>query len=152
MIRLKCSRTQPCDSCLRTGDSDDCLYASRSSHQNNDISLDQNTRQILAARISKLENLLLSVTSAGKSPKSSSAGNEHFGADMSHVPKSSPDGETCDHKRTAQGDQDMDGMSEAFGLMKVDHVGDQPVYFGGAHWISIMSEVCSEIGNLGILC
>ena len=46
-------------------------------------------------------------------------------------------------------DSDVDQLSTAFGVMKV--VPDKTIYLGGAHWVSIMSEVISKFTKLWCL-
>ncbi|KAH8646378.1 fungal-specific transcription factor domain-containing protein [Tricladium varicosporioides] len=147
--KLKCSRTRPCDSCLRTGDSDTCLYAPQPTRQKNDDSLDQNTKQELIARIQKLENLLLSAMLPDKNRESSSARivqNDYLGDVVGCAVNISPSPETHPHDQNMEDTQNIDNVARAFGSMKVDQRENQTIYWGGDHWISIMSEV-DELKN-----
>lgn len=107
---------------------------------------------MLAARITKLETLLLSVASTDQSSKSTPAGTKggSFEDQMVSHPETSANPETSHHQRKVSGIKDSDDVTRAFGIMKFDHVEDQIIYLGGSHWISIMSEVCHATEPLGI--
>ncbi|RFU27134.1 hypothetical protein B7463_g9207, partial [Scytalidium lignicola] len=130
--KLKCSRTQPCDSCLRTGDSATCYFETSPGSREDKDTLDPATKHALTARIDKLEAMLLSVMSNEKMsvmamPKSSN----QAGGDLTSVLQSSS---TKDEGRLHQ-------MVSAFGAMKVDQSTNKTIYIDGSHWVSIMTEI-----------
>ena len=50
--------------------------------------------------------------------------------------------ENANRAHKAESDPNVDELSTAFGVMKVDP--GKTIYLGGAHWVSIMSEVTIE--------
>ncbi|KAI9738094.1 MAG: hypothetical protein M1818_005522 [Claussenomyces sp. TS43310] len=79
--------------------------------------------------------------STNKSPELMSAGTDHSGDVMSSDLNIAQSFETLDHQQKINGEEEIDNVTRAFGSMKVDHVENQTVYLGGAHWVSIMCEV-----------
>lgn len=61
---------------------------------------------------------------------------------MSYAPNTFPSSETRHYQHEMDRIQDVDDVARAFGSMRVDPRENQTIYFGGAHWISILSEVC----------
>ena len=140
MVRSICSRTQPCDSCLRTGDADTCSYVARPNPRNYG-SLDQNTKEMLIARISRLEDLLLTSRSSGKNQESIYAKPGQSGKNSDLDTNLFSNSGSRSYQPEAEGQAVVDDVAEALGSMKVDHVEKQTIYLGGAHWVSIMCEV-----------
>ncbi len=61
---------------------------------------------------------------------------------MYSAPKSHPTSKTVENEQDIRAAQVVDEITSSLDLVKVDE--DQTIYFGGAHWISIMSEVCID--------
>ena len=104
--------------------------------------MDQSSKNVLSARIDKLEALLLSVTSSTAQIPTS----EFTCADRSEkVTSGVSDGhsgfEGGNEVIDMEKEQESDQIIEALGSMKVDQIENKTIYLGGAHWVSIMSEV-----------
>jgi hypothetical protein len=92
--------------------------------------------------------------STDKSPKSMSAGatDKYSEGGMSHAPNSSANLKTRHHLKDIAVSNQSDDVTRAFGTMKFDHGENQIIYFGGSHWISIMSEVYSDTDPISTHC
>ncbi|KAH8817161.1 fungal-specific transcription factor domain-containing protein [Xylogone sp. PMI_703] len=130
--KLKCSRTQPCDSCLRAGDADTCSYETAPGPRENKDELDPGTKRAMTARIDRLEAMLLSAMSTGAKPTIPTPnGSDRAG---SHELSGSQSPTTKEVSK-------LDRMVSAFGAMKVDHRASKTVYIDGSHWVSMMTEI-----------
>lgn len=87
--------------------------------------------------------------STAKNAKWASAKTDHSGDVMGYSPTTLPNYNIPNYEQGVKGVQNAGEISTASGLMKVDHLENQTIYFGGAHWISIMGEVC--VYDLGLL-
>jgi hypothetical protein len=92
----------------------------------------------LAARVERLEGLLLSAVTADGG--SNTAG--RFGDASMHTPDASP----SSHSRDSQSENgELDHahcVTAGLGTITIDHETNQTIYLGSDHWTSIMSEVC----------
>jgi hypothetical protein len=137
--RLKCSRSSPCDACVRTGDASTCSYVSQNNLQKDHLASENSRKDALTARIDKLEALLLAAMQTAQTPQSNTT-NDTSGAGSSDgnsafIHQSNSDSTVHDTER----------MIEKLGIMKVDPDHGRTAYLGGAHWVSIMCEVCLPV-------
>ena len=140
--RLKCSRTSPCDACVRTGDASTCSYVSQNNDQNGHLASDNSRKDALTARIDKLESLLLAAMQTAQTLQSNST-NDTSGAGSSDGNSAFIHQSNCDSTV-----HDTEQMIEKLGIMKVDPDHDRTAYLGGAHWVSIICEVCLSVRRL----
>jgi hypothetical protein len=140
--RLKCSRTHPCDACVKTGDASTCSYVSQeagNSRQAGNLHFEESQSDALTARIDRLEALLLSAmrdstpASQGTPTKVASG----YTPPIITVP-------TDRNDRTQNTDSKTEQIVEKFGVMHVDANQNRTSYLGGSHWVSIMCEVSSH--------
>jgi hypothetical protein len=106
--------------------------------------LDQPPRDELLNRIDRLEQLVFSAMSNQPQPAQPAVEISHFNANLSGSDTTRQEGANEAHR--TRSDPEIDELSTAFGVMKVDP--GKTVYLGGAHWVSIMSEVSLEFANL----
>lgn len=134
MVRLKCSRTQPCVSCIKSGDKDTCSFVAQES-RGSSSSLGSKAKSALESRIDRLEAALASAMANNFRGTSSTTNSEQ----SSNSPQST-EYQNSDDAVNILEDHGVDALSGSLGLMKIDQ--DQTThYLGGSHWVSIISEV-----------
>ena len=95
------------------------------------------------ARINRLEQLALSALSNQNHPTQHVAETMQFNIMPNVTSGGSALLPTTHEACIIENDNQIDKLSSAFGVMKVDP--SQTIYLGGAHWVSVMSEVmCKE--------
>lgn len=142
--RLKCSRTQPCDSCLRTGDAATCVYEVASGPRAGRDALDHTTKREMAARIDRLEAMLFTAMSNGTPGVTRSTnGGETRRDEPTSGRLSQPFGRQ--ESRVEPSDSELEQVVSVFGAMKVDQSENRTVYLDGSHWVSILTEVSSVV-------
>ena len=97
------------------------------------------SRDELMSRIDRLEKLVMSAMSNQPQPELPPCGKFQFDVMPNCNPHVVPPPESTNGSQKSENDHGVDQLSKAFGVMKVDP--SQVVYLGGAHWVSIMSEV-----------
>ena len=137
---MKCNRASPCEACVKSGDRATCSYESKGSRgfqKGNQHAPQQDVnRDVLTARIDRLEALLLSAAGNG----SRGTGQDSVLPLPSGVISQDASGQNGDFGR-----REVDGVDELtkeFGFMKVNE--SRTLYVGGSHWVSVMSEVSSK--------
>jgi hypothetical protein len=147
--RLKCNRSNPCENCIRRGDASSCSYAPTGTRKKNQ-SQGATSPDDMQNRIDRLEGLVLSLMtngaqSAGPSAaleaitrsQSDSAGSSSFPPDL--------DGEDDDmikeENENDNGDSDVEGVTNSLGVLKVDAVKGNSMYYGDSHWHMVLADV-----------
>ena len=149
--RLKCNRTQPCENCVKRGDAMSCSYAAPGSRKKQNSSSSSSSPDGMQDRIDRLEGLVLSLMTNGAQSAgpaaaarslslSASSGSMEYphGAEIDGDPGSSQGGQY-----RAEGEEiesETDQVAQSLGIMKVDN--NKSMYFGEAHWASILKDVC----------
>jgi hypothetical protein len=90
-------------------------------------------------RIDRLEQFVLSAMSNQPQPAKAALEIPQFNAMPSGCSIGSQILESKNEAHIIERDDEVDQLSTAFGVMKVDL--GRTIYLGGAHWVSIMSEV-----------
>lgn len=135
MVRLKCSRTKPCVSCIKSGDKETCSYIVQDSRGSPQTSLDSTTKSGLESRIDRLEAALASAMANNFRGPSSITNSER----SSDSPQTTESSKSTNTINTLE-DKAVDSLSGSLGLMKIDQ--DQTTHcLGESHWVSIISEV-----------
>lgn len=141
--RLKCNRTHPCESCVKTGDAETCSFSLQASHEESQLPTDQRNFEGLKARIDRLEGLLVSVVTKDGVQHTQLAPHRELSSSIeleSLVYQS--DGQIAIQENTEKANGiEVDQLSPTFGVIQVDPKKGKSLYLGGAHWISIMCEV-----------
>jgi hypothetical protein len=88
-------------------------------------------------RIERLEQLVMSAMS--NQPQQAQAPNEISQFNVAPSGSDSTGLGNANESQKIESDPEIDELSTAFGVMKVDP--GKTIYLGGAHWVSIMSEV-----------
>ena len=97
-------------------------------------------------RIDRLEQLVLSAVSNQPQPAKAVLEIPQFNAVSSGCSIDSQILESNNEAHVIERDDEVDQLSTAFGVMKVDP--GKTIYLGGAHWVSIMSEVSLQYRTL----
>jgi hypothetical protein len=113
------------------------------------VSSNQHSRGELISRIDRLEKLVLSAMSNQSHTAMLSNEASQLGLTPTTISRDPVLHGSENRTQKVEGDHEVDHLSKAFGVLKVDaaHV----VYLGGAHWVSIMSEVILQRTRL-IIC
>jgi hypothetical protein len=135
-IRVKCSRTSPCDACHRSGDASTCSYRLVDSSE-------QTRTDGLIARIDRLESLLASAMATNGQPIANPGGIQNGTSQIPNLDIYNNPNFAEPRLQTNAGmiGLDVNDMSKEFGSMKVDQAENSTLYLGGAHWASIMCGV-----------
>lgn len=97
------------------------------------------------SRIDRLEQLVMSAMSNQTQPALPSYETSQYDVMPSGSPSVLTRYQSTDKTQKSESDREIDQLSTAFGVMKVDPA--QIIYLGGAHWVSIMSEVILKAGK-----
>lgn len=146
MHRLKCNRSQPCENCVKRGDAISCSYAAvgvRKKHAS--LPPPNNSANGMQTRIDRLEGLVLSLMTNGSQSAGPTAATRALSMSASTDYPQDVDVEAQgDGTSKGGGDEvesETDQVSQSLGMMKVDN--NKSMYFGEAHWATIMNDVCS---------
>ena len=150
LVRLKCNRSQPCENCVKRGDALSCSYAAPGSRKKPSGSLSStNNPGDMQNRIDRLEGLVLSLMTNGAQSSGPAAANRTLSmtnstgsmdqssiidideGDSRNSSMYRPDGE--------EAESETDQMAQSLGVLKV--YDNKPLYFGEAHWATVLQDV-----------
>jgi len=147
LCRLKCNRSNPCENCVRRGDASSCSYAPVGTRKKNQ-SQGATSPDDMQNRIDRLEGLVLSLMTNGAQSagptaalaavsrsQSDSAGSSSFPLDLDR------DDDDMIKEEDENGDSDVEGVTNSLGVLKVDTVKGNSMYFGDSHWHMVLSDV-----------
>ena len=144
MYRLKCNRSQPCENCVKRGDSMSCSYAAPGSRKkHSSASSSSNGPDDMQNRIDRLEGLVLSLMTSGSQSTGQAAAQralsmQSSSGSMEYAQDVDIDG--VDDNGTPIGDEsETEQVAQSLGVMRVDN--NKSMYYGDAHWAAILSDV-----------
>jgi len=144
--RLKCNRSNPCENCVRRGDASSCSYAAPGTRKKNQ-SQGATSPDDMQNRIDRLEGLVLSLMTNGAQsagPAAAAAAihrSQSDSAASSSFPLDVDQGDDDMIKEEEDGDSDVEGVANSFGVLKVDAEKGKSLYFGDSHWHLVLSDV-----------
>lgn len=151
LSRLKCNRSQPCENCVKRGDAISCSYAAIGTRKKQStLSHSNNSADSMQNRIDRLEGLVLSLMTNGPQSAGATAATRALSMSNSTGSIENPhdvdvDGDDQEHGMIkGEGEEvesETDQVSQSLGMMKVDN--NKSMYFGDAHWATILSDVSS---------
>ncbi|KAK5467939.1 hypothetical protein LTS15_000912 [Exophiala xenobiotica] len=155
--KLKCNRQQPCDNCTKRGDSTSCAYAAPAARKkgSSSHSASNSTPDDMQNRIDRLEGLVLSLMTSGSQPvgpaaaqNALSAGTSTAGSGSLGPPLDNELDETTmmDDEDGQEVESETDGVTQSFGILKVDAERQKTFYVGEAHWAALLNEI-GEVKN-----
>ncbi|KAK5267537.1 hypothetical protein LTR40_014363, partial [Exophiala xenobiotica] len=150
--KLKCNRQQPCDNCTKRGDSSSCAYAAPAARKkgSSSHSASNSTPDDMQNRIDRLEGLVLSLMTSGSQPvgpaaaqNALSAGTSTAGSGSLGPPLDNELDETTmmDEEDGQEVESETDGVTQSFGILKVDAERQKTFYVGEAHWAALLNEI-----------
>lgn len=154
--RLKCNRSQPCENCVKRGDAISCSYAAVGVRKKQvPLPPSNNSANGMQSRIDRLEGLVLSLMTNGSQSAGATAATRALSMSTSTGSMEYPqdiDIEAQENGTNKGGGEEIesetDQVSQSLGMMKVDN--NKSMYFGEAHWATIMNDVCSHAGSLPV--
>ncbi|KIW48321.1 uncharacterized protein PV06_00923 [Exophiala oligosperma] len=155
--KLKCNRQQPCDNCTKRGDNSSCTYAAPATRKKGSSShgASNSTPDDMQNRIDRLEGLVLSLMTNGSQSvgpaavqQALSAGTSVAGSGSLGPPLDNELDETTmmDDGDNQEAESETDGVTQSFGILKVDAEKQKTFYVGEAHWAALLSEI-GEVKN-----
>lgn len=153
LYRLKCNRSQPCENCVKRGDAISCSYAAVGVRKKQaPLPPPNNSANGMQSRIDRLEGLVLSLMTNGSQSPGATAATRALSMSTSTGSMDYPqdvDIEAQENGTNKGGGEEVesetDQVSQSLGMMKVDN--NKSMYFGEAHWATIMNDVCSHAGS-----
>lgn len=156
LYRLKCNRSQPCENCVKRGDAISCSYAALGVRKKQaPLPPPNNSANGMQSRIDRLEGLVLSLMTNGSQSAGATAATRAISMSASSGSMEYPqdvDVEAQENGTNKGGGEEVesetDQVSQSLGMMKVDN--NKSMYFGEAHWATIMNDVCSHADSLPV--
>ena len=150
--RLKCNRSQPCENCVKRGDSMSCSYAAPGSRKKHSTpSSSSGGSDDMQNRIDRLEGLVLSLMTNGSQSAGPVAAQRALSLQSSPGSMEYPQDLEIDgveENIAPRGEEsDTEQVAQSLGVMKVDN--NKSMYYGEAHWAAILSDVL--IARISIL-
>lgn len=155
--KLKCNRQNPCDNCIKRGDSQSCTYAAPAAKRKgtNNSTGSNGTPDDMQNRIDRLEGLVLSLMTNGSSSSGAAAAQQAISAATSTIGSGSlgpnldsnlDDSVMGMNESGAEAESETDGVTKSLGVLKVDQERNKTFYIGEAHWAALLNEI-SEVKN-----
>ncbi|CAL3966906.1 unnamed protein product [Diplocarpon coronariae] len=150
--KLKCNRSHPCENCIRRGDASACSYAAPGTRKRNQ-SQGSVTPDDMQNRIDRLEGLVLSLMtngaqSAGPTAAAAAISRSQSDSAGSSTYPTEPEREDEDviKEEDEDNDSEVDGVTNSFGMIKVDQDKGKLMYFGESHWNMVLRDI-TEVKN-----
>ncbi|OAF56300.1 hypothetical protein VC83_06795 [Pseudogymnoascus destructans] len=151
--KLKCSRSIPCENCIRRGDAAGCAYAAPGPRRK--AAPPGSSPDDMQNRIDRLEGLVLSLMTNGSTARtdSSGGGGGERRSGSTSTSTADDDGEMEKIKEEEEygegeegGESDVDAVANSFGVLKVDAETEKTMYIGDSHWHLVLSDI-AEVRN-----
>ena len=144
------NRAQPCDNCIKKGEPTSCSYAVPGSRKKQSTSSSSSSPDGMQDRIDRLEGLVLSLMTNGSQSAGPAAAARALSVSASSSSLSYPPDANASTDRRASDNGQLRGegeemeseteeVAQSLGVMKVYN--DKSMYFGEAHWATILKDV-----------
>ncbi|OAF59293.1 hypothetical protein VC83_04350 [Pseudogymnoascus destructans] len=149
--KLKCSRSIPCENCIRRGDAAGCAYAAPGPRRK--AAPLGSSPDDMQNRIDRLEGLVLSLMTNGSTAPGPTAAVAAERSGSTSTSTAVDDGEMEKIKEEEEygegdegGESDVDAVANSFGVLKVDAETEKTMYIGDSHWHLVLSDI-AEVRN-----